>query len=244
VNPGDAVAVIGAGSLRAAGTIIGSLFCTEWSGSGELRLYDCHDEALDLFDRLARVFAAEADSQVRITATTRMAEATRDANVVILGFGLGPHKEEWLQWVERTGCDPAGDAATAARAVLLNRVMSEVGDLIHLHSQAPFVINLVRPVALSARLFPGRAVHVDAPAQLGDEERIPAAHRALRWVKGDEYPGLILKSMEDSPVLRALRGEINPENRFDAKAVRQWAEEIEASFPGASATLLNLPKEA
>lgn len=228
---GSKVAVIGAGSLRCGAAVLASLFSLPLEPDAHLALCDLHDEALDLFDRLARSLAAAHDIQPAITATNYLSEALESADVVILAFGLGREATDLAQW-----CAP--ETHSLARAVLLNRTFESVNE--ELFANKPeSVVNLVAPIGHSQQLLAYSAVHLDWPPPLADEERVPAAHQALRWVRAEDNLYSLLNDNKDSPVVKAVLDQSPaPANKFNPKALAGWISELGKIDPGCLKSLL------
>ena len=74
---GSKIAVIGAGSLRAGAPVFASLANLPLAPETRLVLCDEFLEALDLFERLARVFAAANELEISISAVSDIAEAIK-----------------------------------------------------------------------------------------------------------------------------------------------------------------------
>src|SRR5688572_10475845 len=95
------VTVLGAGSLRCGSAVLAALLTRTWAVGGTLTLSDEHEEALDLFDRLARVIASYQELEIEIRSTSNPREAAVGASTVILCFGVGQRKSELEQWIEQ-----------------------------------------------------------------------------------------------------------------------------------------------
>lgn len=229
---GSKIAVIGAGSLRAGAPVFASLANLPLAPETRLVLCDEFPEALDLFDRLARVFAAAKELEISISAVSDIAEAISGASAVILCFGLGKLEKRAEEWLAR-GALPR--ETELARAVLLNGAFSAVADALFESVAKPVIVNLVEPVELSGRLLVDEAIHMDWPAPLSASEKVAAAHQALRWIRADEPPFQVLREHKESPLVTALLdAKPPPENRFDPHAVAGWLAELEKLCPGTS----------
>lgn len=236
----ERIAVIGAGSLRCAAPVLASIAGLSWPAGTELRLCDVHLEALDLFDRLARMLASQTGADLRISAGSDIGEAMDEATVVVLAFGLGPAKDEWRRWIaESSILDDSGREATLARCILLHLVFEQVNEYLGTQGKEVRVINLVRPVDLTSNLLAWEASHIEWPEQIGEDERIPAAHQALRWIRGDDYLHGQIEAGKTSPLTEALKA-VPPstENRFNANAVKRWMDELQGFSEDATARLL------
>lgn len=232
------VAVIGAGSLRCSPTILGAVFSRPWPQGSRLHLCDVHGEALDLFSRMATLYAAESNSGLEIWSGSSLESALEGADFIVLCFGLGPLQARFESVLERFGILPQAEEADKIRAVLLNPLFERVNDLLSgLHD--PIVVNMVRPTRLTSQLLAATAVDIDAPETLDSASRVTAAHYALRVVQGDLYASLELKKHEAMPLAEFLRGTRGGGAlRFDAKALSSWLAELERGHSGISDALL------
>lgn len=226
---GPKVAIIGAGSLRSGAYVLASLFNLPLGEETAIALCDQHDEALDLFDRLARAFASAVEIEPAIISTSSQEEALSGAETVILSFGLGSYKQRFEEWAANCGDLREADLA---RAVLLHHSFEPVNEILF-REQPLSVINLVRPAELSSQLLAYEAIHLDWPPKLDEASRVPAAHQALRWVRGDETMYAELRANESSPLVHALLDKKPaPRNAFNSQAVAAWLEQLERSCPG------------
>lgn len=232
------VAVIGAGSLRCSPTILGAIFSRPWPVGSRLHLCDVHGEALDLFSRMATLYASESNSDLEIWSGSSLESALEGADFVVLCFGLGPLQAKFESVLNRFEILPQGEEADRIRAVLLNPMFERVNDLLSgLHD--PIVVNMVRPTQFTSRLLAATAVDFDAPETLDPASRIMAAHYALRVVQGDLYASLELKKHEATPLAEFLRGAgVGGVLRFDSKALSTWLAELEREHNGITDALL------
>jgi hypothetical protein len=103
------------------------------------------------------------------------------------------------------------------------------------------VINLSRPVEVTAKLLDQPAIHLDWPLPLSLEERVPRAHQILRWVRGEESTHALLQSVAQGPLFAALRyGEPSPRLAFDPHVGEQIESEVRRLGPDIERLLLEL----
>jgi len=197
---GPRIAVIGAGSLRAAGPVLATLFGLPLDPGCRLSLCDDHAELLDLYDRLARAFAGVAGTPITILATPDIEEAMEDANTIILC--MEPMREA------------PGAPATAGLHDLvpaferINALLPNLKD--------PLVFNLVIPVSESGKLLNASAFHIDWPPALPDDMAFTSSHKALRWVRADVPAFEPMQEYKETPLSQAiLDARPAPENRYD-----------------------------
>lgn len=203
---GPRIAVIGAGSLRAAGPVLATLFGLPLDPGCRLSLYDEHAELLDLFDRLARAFAGVAGTPISILATSDIEDAMEDADSVVLC--MEPQRE-------------APDAPAAAGLPSLAPIFEAVNAML-INLDDPLVFNLVIPVADSGKLLNASAFHIDWPPPLPAETAFTSSHKALRWVRADVPAFEPLQEYKETPLSRAiLDARPAPENRYDPTAAKR-----------------------
>lgn len=231
------IVFIGSGSLRCCPQVLAGIFNCWWQPDSMLYLMDTNEERLDLSERLARCFAAESRSNLRVTTSDSFEGSFKDATHVILAFGLGYQPEiegesaRLLQALRACSGIEVGESehklnisrkerADFIRAVLLNPIFEQINELLPKLSRDALWINLVRPVELTAPLLAAEAIHLDWPKPLFPEERIPLAHQILRWIRSEEYLGEELLKNAQNPIVNALKyGQPAPENRFNPKAL-------------------------
>jgi hypothetical protein len=234
----DRVAIIGGGSLRCSMPVLGGLFSIERPQGLELRLCDLHDEAVDLFARVAAIFAEEAGTQCEIKTSASIDDAIPGANMVVLAFGLGRDRERWETWMrEAQISDPGSAPALLARAVLLGSTFEAVNRHLDTMRERPIVINLVRPVSLTASLLSGAAHHLDWPAPLPDWERVPAAHSALRLVMRDSYASHSIEEYAATPLTDTFTSGV-AKSEYSSRAIHEWIAQLEKIVPKASSLLV------
>jgi hypothetical protein len=221
---GTKVTIVGAGSLRAAAPVLASLVSFPLTPEHKVTLCDTDEEVLDLADRLARTLAVAQELDLVIVSTPDIAEAMAGADTVILTFGLGSQRD----LVE----GQSSEAAAIARGMLLRNSFERINDILFSANPAPRVFNLVLPTELSAQLLAYDAVHLDWPAALPVNDRVPVAHQILRWVRGDEPVFSLLRENNSSPLVEAIKSSQPGVNRFNPNAVKGWAADLEALSPG------------
>ncbi|MCH8273467.1 MAG: hypothetical protein IH851_01595 [Armatimonadetes bacterium] len=233
--------VIGAGSLRCGAAVLAGIFNCPWPTDSHLELCDIHPEALDLFERLARCFAGDTNAALSISPQDDLSEAIEGATTLVLCFGLGDElRERWHDWLREAGVeDLLGRTASLSRAVLLNPTFEAVNEQIHRLREGATIINMVRPISVTAMLLASPAIHLDWPAAIPSDRRVPTAHRILRLVRGDEYTNVELHREAANPLAQALT-QISPKmnNRFNAKAMAGWLRELERDAPNLTTRLL------
>jgi len=228
------IVFVGSGSLRCCAPVLAGIFNCWWQPDSMLYLVDTNEERLDLSERLARCFAAESRSNLRVTTSDSLKASLKDATHVILAFGFGYRGEEeeinllqaWcvlsgVEWFEYEWRGGAKDERLDfIRAVLLNPIFEEVNELLPTLARNSLVVNLVRPVALTAPLLAAEAIHLDWPPALSPDERVPLAHQILRWIRSEEYLGGELLGHAQNPIVNALKyGQPKAENRFNPRAL-------------------------
>jgi len=229
---GPKIAVIGAGSLRAGVPILASLANLPLAPETRLSLHDENDEALDLFDRLARVFSATKDLELSIQTADDLEHALDGASVAILAFGLGRSAPKAQAWI-RTCEDAHPRTTTMVRATLLHPKFEVINEWLYGLETAPILVNIVSPAELSSQLIAAEAFHLDWPPPLRQDRRVPTAHQVLRWIRGDDLPYEPLDENAESPLVSALLdAKPLPENRFNPRAVATWMAELGAACPG------------
>ncbi|MGI8923846.1 MAG: hypothetical protein ACR2HJ_07375 [Fimbriimonadales bacterium] len=229
---GPKIAVIGAGSLRAGVPILASLANLPLAPETRLSLHDEHDEALDLFDRLARVFAATNDLELSIQAADDLDHALDGASVAILAFGLGRSAAKAEAWISTCG-EASPRTASMVRSTLLHPKFEAINEWLYGLETTPILVNLVSPAELSSQLLTGEAFHLHWPPPLGQNHRVTTAHQVLRWIRGDDLPYEPLKQNAESPLVSALLdAKPAPENRFNSQAVATWMAELGDACPG------------
>lgn len=233
------IVFVGSGSLRCCAPVFAGIFNCWWQPDSMLYLVDTNEERLDLSERLARCFAAESRSNLRVTTSDSMEASLKDATHVVLAFGLSRYGEEedeeisllqaWcvlngVQLPEREHEEISREERLDfMRAVLLNPIFEEVNQLLPTLARNALVVNLVRPVELTAPLLATEAIHLEWPKELSPDERLPLAHQILRWIRSEEYLGGELLKNEQNPIVNALKyGEPKPVNRFNPKALAEY----------------------
>ncbi|MDQ2987148.1 MAG: hypothetical protein M3R13_10595 [Armatimonadota bacterium] len=215
---GPRIAIIGAGSLRAAAPVLATLFSLPLDGHDRLTLCDPHTEKLDLFDRLARTFAATLEESITLVATPYLEEAMQDADSVILCFD----SDDVSGTLSTLPESRHQDAEPIARALSVVDDFRRVCEFLR-SGEPQLVYNLVTPVEETGKLLDATAFHIEWPPPLPEGQEFAAAHRALRWVRADEPAFEALQEYKQSPLTTAiLDARPAPENRFDPNATAAW----------------------
>ncbi len=194
------IAVIGAGNIRCGAAILAGIFNSEWGPEATLHLVDIHDEALDLFDRLARTFAEESKTEFRILADSELEAAIKDSTHVFIAVGLGDRRELFNSLSLRDA-----DDYDKTRVEWLRPTLEEISRLIQFADPEVKVFNLVRPTFLTSPLLQIPVINLDWPEPLDEQERYRNLYQALRWVNGDDYASHELFRAKESPIVMALR---------------------------------------
>ena len=194
------IAVIGAGNIRCGAAILAGIFNTSWEPEATLHLVDVHDEALDLFDRLARTFAEESETEFRILADSELEVALKDATHVFVAIGLGNRREDFQALSFRDA-----DDIDMARVEWLTPSLVSIAKALSLSKEDVRVFNLVRPTFLTSPLLGLPVINLDWPEPLEEQERYRNLYQALRWVNGDDYASQELFRTKESPITLALR---------------------------------------
>lgn len=226
-------AIVGAGSRRCASSVLFSLFNLNLSLGARVSLYDPHLEAVDLYERLARTLEHESGHSCTVIRAETIEGCLREADLIVLCFGLGGHRDVFEkatslrgEAVEREGL------RDKARAIALTPIFEVINECVYSLTTAPVTVNLVRPVKLTGQLLATDAVHLDWPKEATLDEKISNAHRALRWIRSDEYAQLELPRQKSGPMIEAVEAwDSRKENLFNAKAVSGWVSELEQYLP-------------
>lgn len=200
MEPPPKIAVIGAGNIRCGAAILAGIFNASWGPEATLHLVDIHEEALDLFDRLARTFAEESETEFRILADSDMESALEDASHVFVAIGLGERREDFQSLELRDA-----DDYDAARVEWLTPALVAIAKALSLSREDVRVFNLVRPTFLTSPLLGIPVINLDWPEPLEEQERYRNLYQALRWVNGDDYASQELFRSKESPIVLALR---------------------------------------
>ena len=213
---GPNIAVIGAGSRHAAIPVLATLFNLPPDMGDRIYLYDSDLEMLDLFDRVARAFAAyNGTPGISIVATQELDEAISDADAVVICLDIGRRVQELEDRVVAAPPGPSEQARDISRIAMLQPELSSVSSQLA-HDDKQLVFNLVAPTLLSGTLIDASAFHIDWPSRIPDELLFTFAHRGLRLARGDEPMFEPLKEFKESPLMTAIMdAKPGPENRYD-----------------------------
>ena len=219
---GPNIAVIGAGSRNAAIPVLATLFNLPPDMGDRIYLYDSDFEMLDLFDRVARAFAAyNGIPGISILATQDLQDALTDADAVIVCIDIGRRIDELDNLVRSAPVDFAARAREVHRISLIQDELKEVSEGLK-RDDGQLVFNLVPPTSLSGTLIDAQAFHIDWPRHYPDDQLFRFAHRALRLTRGDEQVFEPLKEFKENPLMTAIMdSKPGPENRYDPTALEK-----------------------
>ena len=223
---GPNIAILGAGNRLAALPVLATVFNLPPDMGDLIALYDRNAEMLDLFDRVARAFAAyNGIPGISILATESMAEATKDADAVFICIDIGDRTEELAERVDPADrSDPRRDPF--ARVEVLRDDLAAISKLLD-KAKPQLVFNLVYGTEFSGTLINAPAFHLDWPPRVPEEEQYVFAHRALRLVRGDEPIFQPLQEYKDNPLATAIMdSRPPPENRYDPEALTRLSWEL------------------
>jgi hypothetical protein len=232
------IGIIGAGSRRCGGAVLAGLFANP-TPINELVLFDTHLEALDLFDRVARAFARESDSEPTIRCAESLDDAIKNKEYVILAVGLGQEAAivESI-YAEFARFELTQDTRELIRCLSLSPIFEEINETVYREAPGTKIINLTRPTRLTGKLLSVPAVHLDWPEILSHDAKVAAAHQALRWARSEDYAQIELAKHKQSPLIAAMtQWEMLSENRFDSRAAAGWIAALESVSQGLGARL-------
>ena len=176
------IVLLGAGNVRCSPPALSSLAQCSLGENVDLKLWDADEERLDLFDRLARHLFDAKDSQVRILASSDLAEMLEGAHIVIIQLGSSCARK-YLQSV-----DLAPDDAVAQA---LSRIAPSVPDEAHVASLLPPHRHV--PFAHAKKLH--------WPRELDEKHRAEVLFQVLRVLNGEDSVYPLLKANEESPLV-------------------------------------------
>jgi hypothetical protein len=217
---GPNIAVVGAGNRLAALPVLATIFNMPPDMGDLITLYDRHEEMLDLFDRVARAFAAyNGIPGISIAATTDLEEAMSDADAVFICIDIGDRFEELAS---RLNADPKKEddrLEPLMRVEMLREELSAISGLLK-KDKPQLVFNLVFGTEYSGSLIDAPAFHIDWPERVPEEQQYVFAHRALRLVRGDEPIFAPLQEYKENPLATAIMdARPAPKNRYDPEAL-------------------------
>jgi hypothetical protein len=223
---GPNIAVIGAGNRLAAIPVLSSIFNLPPDMGAKITLYDRHAEMLDLFDRLAKAFAAyNGTPGIAILTTDSVKEAMEDADAVFICIDVGDREPEVSGRMSAV-TENHDDAEAIVRVEMLRDELTLISNSLQ-SEKAQLIFNLVYRTDLSGKLIDAAAFHLDWPARVPEDEQYVFAHRALRLVRGDEPIFAPLQEFKESPLATAvLDARPAPENRYDPESLSKISWEL------------------
>ncbi len=179
--------ILGAGSVRCSVPVIASL--ATYFGERELaiRFSDADNERLDLFDRLARVCFIAMNSTHSLLSTTDMRESLEDSDLVIVQVGSNCARK-YLRASRRQGIAELDDRSMIEQAVEALTAFIPNGAT---------VLSLVDPEILLPK---SQYYRLNWPEPIPDSDRSTIPHQVLRWVRGEDGVGDLLRKYEASPI--------------------------------------------
>ncbi len=229
------IAVLGAGSLRCAPEVLATLIRADLPEESAIWLSDEFEEGLQLAEMLASRLIQDSGQLLRVVATTSAEESLEGADTVILCYGGG------LWHRGGVSMSALGEHLEVLRLHRLLDVFETVNRCLASEERPVTVINLSRPVQITAKLLQRPAIHLDWPLPLGVDERVPRAHQILRWARGEDPTHALLESVVQSPLFAALRyGEPAPRLAFDPDASDEIREQVRRLGPEIERLILEL----
>ena len=224
---GPNIAIIGAGNRLAAIPVLATVFNLPPDMGDRITLWDRHAEMLDLFDRVARAFAAyNGTPGISIVATQEIEEALVGADAVILCMDVGDRVEELNNRIAAATAETVSDIEPVMRVEILREELSVISAALK-KDGTQLVFNLVYRTDYSGTLLNASAFHIDWPNRLPEEMQYTFAHRALRLLKGDEPIFQPLQEYKENPLTTAiLDSRPPPENRYDPEALTRISWEL------------------
>ncbi|MEO7454360.1 MAG: hypothetical protein ABIV13_06325 [Fimbriimonadales bacterium] len=223
---GPNIAIVGAGNRLAAIPVLATIFNLPLDMGAKITLCDSNTEMLDLFERLARAFAAYNGAPgIAIHSTDSVEEAMADADALFICIDIGERTDE-LE--DRIAAVVIGreDAEAVIRVEMLRDELLQISDYLKPGGEQ-LVFNLVYRTDLSGTLINAPAFHIDWPERVPEEEQYRFAHRGLRLIRGDDPIFEPLQEYKENPLATAiLDARPAPENRFDPTALTKVSWEL------------------
>lgn len=224
---GPNIAVVGAGNRLAALPVLSTIFNLPPDMGDLITLYDRNEEMLDLFDRVARAFAAyNGIPGISIAATTDLQEALANADAVFVCIDIGDRFEELTSRLNST--ENVGDdrLEPLVRVEMLREDLTQISNLLQ-KDKPQLVFNLVYSVQYSGSLIDAPAFHIDWPERVPEEDQYVFAHQALRLIRGDDPIFTPLQEYKENPLATAIMdARPAPENRYDPAALTKLSWEL------------------
>ena len=178
------LAIVGAGSVRCAPGLIGSLASYYGERPLEVRLYDADEERLDLFDRLARLVFEDTSVEHSLRSTSDAAEALEGVRLVVLAIDENCARKYLRQAGQEVPVDNA-EARRMAVESLVRRLPEDALVLSLLPSEIPVAQDMY--------------YRIDWPPPLNEEERRGVPFQILRWLHREEPFFDLLDANDRSP---------------------------------------------
>jgi len=179
--------VLGGGSVRCTAPVIASLATYFGERPLDIRHADSDAERLDLFDRLARVCFSATHSTHQLSSTTDFHEAMDGADLVIVQVGANCARK-YLRATRRQGIAELDDRSMIEQAV---------ESLVSAVPQKAELLSLVDSEIMLPKLHYYR---LDWPDPIAVADRAVVPHQVLRWVRGEQGVGGLLRKYEASPL--------------------------------------------
>ena len=212
---GPNIAVIGAGNRLAALPVLATIFNMPPDAGDRITLYDTDSEMLDLFDRVARAFAAyNGIPGISIVATEDLDEAMAGADAIFVCLDVGRRAPELIDKL-RGFSNRDTQVESLTRVEMLRDDLTSVSKNFD-REKPQLIFNMVYSTELSGTLLDATAFHLDWPERVPEDMQFVFAHRALRVVRGDEPVFAPLQEYKDNPLATAIMdSRPAPQNRYD-----------------------------
>ena len=185
----DRLTILGAGSVRCAPPILGSLASYYGERPLEVRLYDADAERLDLFDLLARVVVEDTNVEHGVRSYADPVEALEGAHYVVLAVGENCARK----YLRQAGRVVPVDAYEARREAVIAMLDAMPPDAI--------VLNLLPPeISIPVETY----YRVAWPPDLDEDARRAVPLQVLRWLHREDTLYDLIEANDRSPFKRWL----------------------------------------
>jgi len=205
------VALIGAGNMRVAPSVVAALATTCGERPLQVHLFEANAERLDLMDRFARVCFHRTDYGHQVLATDRAEEAVMDAPLVLLALD----EEGVVEWQSPSEPIPdrgedyrPSDWSTEAWVIpgQGDRTVEaeDLVDRLHQLRRAESTWVWLEQSMIPTEAFLLEDIALPWPTKICAESPEVIPHQILRWLGGDESLESWLESCVDHPLKPAL----------------------------------------